>query len=186
MVPQSVGKSRGGLTTKIHVIVADIDLPIVCRLSSGSAADDPEGRLLMEQIPKQICSEKPLLMDLMRGIIVVTRHRISEIQCCGMRPVVPPKSNRKEPWAYDTEQYKGRNEMERNFRFVKEFRRIFTRYDKLDVMYSSFVMFAMVREILRRSCQHDLRRFWRKKCVFYGSSLTIKIGGLTSISWEKL
>jgi len=41
--PQSIGKSRGGRTTKIHSVVVDVNLPIVRRLSSGSAADDPEG-----------------------------------------------------------------------------------------------------------------------------------------------
>ena len=64
-------------------------------------------------------------------------------------PVVPPKKNRKEPWEYDKELYKRRNEVERYFRRIKAFRRVFTRYDKLDIMYSSFVTFAMICEILR-------------------------------------
>jgi len=42
-----------------------------------------------------------------------------------------------------------RNEVERYFRRLKGFRRVFTRYDKLDVMYSSFVVFAMICETLR-------------------------------------
>jgi len=42
--PQSIGKSRGGLTTKIHSIVADETLPIVRQWSPGSASDDPEGQ----------------------------------------------------------------------------------------------------------------------------------------------
>ena len=67
----------------------------------------------------------------------------------GLTPIVPPKSNRKEPWEYDKELYKRRNEVERYFRRLKSFRRVFTRYDKLDVMYSSFVVFAMICETLR-------------------------------------
>ena len=67
----------------------------------------------------------------------------------GLNPVVPPKSNRKEPWEYDREIYKRRNEVERYFRRLKGFRRVFTRYDKLDIMYSSFVIFAMICETLR-------------------------------------
>jgi len=67
----------------------------------------------------------------------------------GLNPVVPPKSNRKEPWEYDKELYKRRNEVERYFRRIKAFRRVFTRYDKLDIMYASFVTFAMIRETLR-------------------------------------
>ena len=50
-------------------------------------------------------------------------------------PVVPPKSNRKNPWDYDKELYKQHNQVERLFRRIKRFRRIFTRYDKLDVIF---------------------------------------------------
>jgi len=64
-------------------------------------------------------------------------------------PVVPPKSNRKKPWENGKELYKRRNEVERYFRRIKAFRRVFTRYDKLDVMYASFVTFAMICETLR-------------------------------------
>jgi transposase len=35
-------------------------------------------------------------------------------------------------WEYDRELYKGRNVVERNFRKIKQFRRVFTRHDKLD------------------------------------------------------
>ncbi len=68
----------------------------------------------------------------------------------GLTPVVPPKSNRKEAWEYDKQLYKRHNEVERYFRRLKSCRRVFTRYDKLDVMFSSFIMFAMTTEILCR------------------------------------
>jgi transposase len=63
------------------------------------------------------------------------------------RPVVPPKKGRKEPWRFereDKELYKQRNEVERAFRRLKAFRRIFTRYDKLDTMFSAFVYLALI------------------------------------------
>lgn len=62
---------------------------------------------------------------------------------------VPPKSNRKEPWGYDYDLYKRRNEVERLFLRLKAYRRIFTRYDKLDVVFLSFVFFALIVEFLR-------------------------------------
>ena len=49
----------------------------------------------------------------------------------GYTPVVPPKRNRVDPWEYDLELYRRRNEVERLFRRLKAFRRVFTRYDKL-------------------------------------------------------
>ncbi len=66
----------------------------------------------------------------------------------GYIPVVPPKSNRKNPWDYDKELYKQRNQVERLFRRIKRFRRIFTRYDKLDIIFLSFVCFALIVDAL--------------------------------------
>ena len=62
----------------------------------------------------------------------------------GYTPVVPPKKNRKEPWEYNKILYKQRNKIERFFLRLKRFRRIFSRYDKLDVLFSGFILFAMI------------------------------------------
>ncbi|MEE0815126.1 MAG: IS5/IS1182 family transposase, partial [Desulfovibrio fairfieldensis] len=48
------------------------------------------------------------------------------------------------PWEYDKELYKRRNEVERLFRRLKGFRRVFTRFDKLDVMFLAFVVFVLI------------------------------------------
>ena len=66
----------------------------------------------------------------------------------GFIPVVPPKKNCREPWEYDTEKYKQRNEIERYFLRLKRFRKIFTRYDKLDVIFGGFIYFVMVVDAL--------------------------------------
>ena len=67
----------------------------------------------------------------------------------GFIPVVPPKSNRLEPWEYDREMYKRRNEVERLFRRLKGFRRIFSRFEKLDVMFIAFIHFVLIVDGLR-------------------------------------
>jgi transposase len=67
----------------------------------------------------------------------------------GMIPVVPPKSNRLHPWDYDHAIYKKRNEIERLFRRLKGFRRIFSRFEKLDVLFLGFLSFALIVEALR-------------------------------------
>ena len=67
----------------------------------------------------------------------------------GYTPVVPPLSTRIEPWDYDRQLYKRRNEVERVFRRLKGFRRVFSRFDKLDVMFTAFVLFALIVEALR-------------------------------------
>ena len=66
----------------------------------------------------------------------------------GMIPVVPPKTNRLSPWEYDREMYKKRNEVERLFRRLKGYRRIFSRFDKLDVVYMFFIYFALITDTL--------------------------------------
>ena len=62
----------------------------------------------------------------------------------GYEPVVPPKRNFKNQWEYDKELYKRRNEVERFFRRLKRFRRIFTRYDKLDIVFAGFILFVLI------------------------------------------
>ena len=66
----------------------------------------------------------------------------------GMTPVVPPKTNRISPWEYDRQMYKKRNEVERLFRRLKGYRRIFSRFDKLDVVFMFFIYFALITDTL--------------------------------------
>jgi transposase len=120
-------------------------LPIKRRLSPGSAADDPEGQKLMVQVPKKIRKDKALLMDkAYEGNACRAKARK-----CEMRPVVPPKSNRRKPWKYDKKLYGRRNIVERYFRNIKEFRRIYTRYDKLDETYNAFIALANIAIYLK-------------------------------------
>ena len=64
-------------------------------------------------------------------------------------PVVPPKKKILQLWEYYKELYKRRNEVERFVRCLKGFHRIFTRYEKLDVMYLAFLTFALIVETFK-------------------------------------
>jgi len=100
---------------------------------------------LLEKVSKALGKDKPLTMDkAYEGD--ACRARAVE---CGMLPVVPPKSNRKEPWEYDKKLYKGRNVVERNFRNIKEFRRVYTSYEKLDETYNAFIAFENIVIFMR-------------------------------------
>jgi len=66
--------------------------------------------------------------------------------------VVPPKSNLKHQWLYDRNIYRYRNEIERLFNRLKNYRRIATRYDKLDFMFGSFVQLWMIALLLKVLC----------------------------------
>lgn len=67
----------------------------------------------------------------------------------GFIPVVPPLSTRIEPWEYDRERYLRGNEVERLFRRLKGYRRIFSRFEKLDTMFTAFISFALIADGLR-------------------------------------
>lgn len=68
----------------------------------------------------------------------------------GMVPVVSPKRDRLNPWHLDHALYKKRNAMERLFRRLKSYRRIFTCFEKLDVLFLGFLFFTFIVEALRQ------------------------------------
>lgn len=113
-------------------------------LSAGQLHDAPQGRLLPETIGTQKYKHNFQPVPLLMGRAYEddgTRYTAQQLY---FTPVVPPKKNRKNPWCYDKELYKLRNEIERLFRLLQGFRRVFCRFDKLDVMYSGFIMPALV------------------------------------------
>lgn len=67
----------------------------------------------------------------------------------GFIPVVPPLSTRIEPWEYDREMYKRHNEVERLFRRLRGYRRIFSRFEKPTIMLTAFISFALIADGLR-------------------------------------
>ena len=113
-------------------------------LSPGQDGDGPRGRELLHKLGPP-SGPTHLLMDrAYEGN--ETRRLAVEL---GYIPVVPPLRTRLYPWDYDRQLYKRRNEVERVFRRLKGFRRVVTRFDKLDVMFIAFVVVALIVEALR-------------------------------------
>ena len=108
-------------------------------LSEGEAHDSLEGLALLDKIIR-VPEQKYILIDKAYEGENIRRKAVEK----GYSPVVPPKSNRTDPREYDKERYKQRNEIERYFLRLKRFRKIFTRYDKLDVLFCGFIYFAMI------------------------------------------
>ena len=126
------------------MVAADARTALTFALSTGQAHDAPEGRKLLHRFGKM---PRPihLLMDrAYEGD--ETRQLALDL---GYVPVVPPKHNRLTPWEYDRALYKRRNEIERLFRRLKGFRRLFSRFEKLDVMFIAFINFALIVDGLR-------------------------------------
>ncbi len=126
------------------MVAADARTAITFALSPGQAHDAPRGHELLGglgPLPEPL----PLLMDRAYEDDQ-TRQLALDF---GWIPVVPPKRTRLEPWEYDRVLYRRRNEVERLFRRLKGFRRIFSRFGKLDVIFLGFFHFALIVEALR-------------------------------------
>ena len=113
-------------------------------LSPGQAHDSPEGRKLLASMGPQDANVA-LVMD--RAYQGDETHQLA--LDLGFTPVVPPLKTRTDPWEYDREMYKRRNEVERLFRRLKGYRRIFSRFEKLDVMFIGFIHFVLIFDALR-------------------------------------
>ena len=125
------------------MVAADARTVIALSLSPGQQHDAPAGRQLLRTLEP---SESRVAMIMDRAYEgLETRQLVLEL---GFSPVVPPKTNRREPWEYDRAMYRRRNEIERLFRRLKGFRRIFSRFDKLDLMFTAFIHFALIVDAL--------------------------------------
>ena len=116
---------------------------VILALPAGNCGDASEGRSLLRQLGQM---DRPVYLLMDRACEGdETRALAAEL---GYMPVVPPKSNRKNPWDYDKQLYKQRNQVERLFRRLRRFRRIFTRYDTLDIVFLSVVYLALIVDTL--------------------------------------
>jgi transposase len=119
---EAIGRSRGGLRTKIHALVDALGNPTGFALSPGQA-HDLEGA-------------DALLPDLAADALIADRAFDAEervlrpLRQAGKAAVIPPKANRKETRDYDRHLYQARHLIESFFAKLKQYRAIATRYDK--------------------------------------------------------
>jgi transposase len=116
------------------------------KLSPGQAGDGPQGRELLAA-GGPVSQGCYLIMD-------SAYHGDQTLQLArqlGYTPVVPPNPGRLKLWNYDRMVYRRRNEIERLFRRLKGYRRVFSRFDKLDVLFTGFIVLALIIEALRIS-----------------------------------
>jgi transposase len=130
---QAIGRSRGGLTTKIHALVDALGNPVELMLTAGQVHDLACAEPLLENVdPDTLLGDKAYDADPL----------INTLAQRGITPVIPPKANRKQPRACDFALYCERNLIERFFNKLKHFRAIATRYDKLAKIFLAGVQLA--------------------------------------------
>ncbi len=136
-----MGRSRGGLTTKIHALVDAMGLPIALKLTEGQAHDGRSAEDMFETLR----SGNILLADRAYDSNAL-RDRLAEVGAWGNIRAMP---HRLDPPAFSRWLYRQRNAVERFFNKLKHFRAVATRYDKRDDNYLASIKLASLRIWLR-------------------------------------
>ena len=130
---QAIGKSRGGITTKILALTDALGKLADFCLLPGQAHD-------LRGVPD-------LLDGLAAGHMLADRAFDADwlrdaLSQRDIAPVIPPRKNRKHPASYDEEMYKWRHLVENFFQKIKDYRGIETRYCKTDSSFTAFISLA--------------------------------------------
>ena len=138
---KAMGRTRGGLNTKLHAIVDGLGNPVGFMLSAGNDHDSVHA---VELLKKVEIGGSNVLADRAYGAKAIRAY----ISGQGASYVIPPQSNVSDPWPVDWWLYKERHLVECFFQKLKWFRRIATRYDKLDASFLAFVYLASIAILL--------------------------------------
>lgn len=132
---QAIGRSVGGLSTKIHAKVDSLGQLVNILLTPGQVHESQVAHdIFADEDCEFFLADKAYDMDIFRQSL----HKK------GITSVIPSKRNRLKPTTHDHPIYKERNIVERFFQKIKRFRRIAIRYDKTARMYLTGVMFVSI------------------------------------------
>jgi transposase len=136
-----MGRSRGGLTTKIHALVDGEGLPIVLKLTEGQAHDGRSAADMLETLTDGaiLLADRAYDSNLLRETLAAR----------GAWANVRAMPHRLDPPAFSPFLYRYRNLVERFFNKLKHFRAVATRYDKLPENYLASVKLASIRIWMR-------------------------------------
>jgi transposase len=136
-----MGRSRGGLTTKIHALVDANGLPVILKLTPGQAHDGKSAADMLEGLQKGqiLLADRAYDSDALR-------HALAER---GAWANIKPMPNRKRRPVFSSFLYRYRNLVERFFNKLKHFRAIATRFEKHDANYLALVKLAAARIWIR-------------------------------------
>jgi transposase len=136
-----MGRSRGGLTTKIHALVDANGLPIVLKLTEGQAHDGTSATDMLEDLGRDqiLLADRAYDSDRLRNDLAER----------GAWANIKPMPGRKNIPAFSSFLYRYRNLVERFFNKLKHFRAVATRYDKNPENYLARVKLASARIWMR-------------------------------------
>ncbi|MBI1209570.1 MAG: IS5 family transposase [Azospirillum sp.] len=118
----AIGRSRGGLSTKIHTLVDALGNPVSFHLTGGEVHD--------------LVGADHLVPDMRSDLLIADKafdadeRVVAPLKAAGKDAVIPPKANRRTPRTFDRDLYALRHRIENFFAKRKQFRAIAARYDK--------------------------------------------------------
>jgi len=130
---QALGRSRGGFSCKIHITVDGLGNPLRLLLTGGQRHDITQAYHLLDGFDFE-----RLLAD--RGYSA--EHFITYLLERGIEAVIPPHQRAKILREYDQWVYRERHLVECFINKIKHFRRVFSRFDKLDRSFLGFLHFV--------------------------------------------
>ncbi|MBM6582458.1 IS5 family transposase [Microvirga sp. BT689] len=134
MFPRRIGRTKGGLNSKLHAVCDGAGKPIILLLSEGQMSDHKGARLILGALP----TDSTLIVD--RGYDSNwLQEALAEKD---ITPCIPPTNSSKVPIAYDKALYRQRHKVENMFAKLKDWRRIATRYDRCAHTFFSAVCIA--------------------------------------------
>ena len=137
---QALGRSSGGFSTKIHIAVDALGNPLRLLLTAGQRHDSPQAQALIDGFePLALIADKGYDSDPL----------IEAVTAQGILAVIPPKKNRLVQRQYDEHLYRERHLIECFINKIKQYRRVFSRFDKLSKNYLGFLSFVSALVWLR-------------------------------------
>ena len=137
---QALGRSRGGFSSKVHAACDALGNPLRFSLTGGQAGDAPKALGLIDGLKtKAVLADRAYDSD---AILEAVREQHAEA-------VIPPNPTRLNQRKTDWALYKERHKIEIMFGYMKHYRRVFARFDKLARRYLAFIHLAAACILLR-------------------------------------
>ena len=139
---QCLGRSRGGFSSKIHLLVDALGFPLKFILTGGERHDMTQAESLLAPFHfDAVIADKGYDSDPLRDLLAAQQVEV----------VIPARRYRRQPRDYDRIRYRERNIVERIINRTEWYRRTFTRYEKLARRFIAFLHFAATLMWLERN-----------------------------------
>ena len=125
-----MGRTKGGMNTKIHAVTDEAGLPVRLYVTAGNDADISHAETMAAELDgEMLVADKGYDSD----------ESGASLKASDITPCIPSRSNRKHPQPYSKPSYRKRHVVENFFERLKNFRGVAIRYDKLAETFLGFV-----------------------------------------------